>query len=112
MSAGMIDVLYSGVMTGTKAQVSDVEQDIAGYHILNETAALSYLQIYYKLAAAVTVGTTVADLVIPLPASGGATMKFEGKGWRTRGTGLTIAHTTTSTGAVSAAGYATIWRSR
>ena len=108
----MVDKLFSGVMNGTVAQMAADTQDIVGYHLVNDTAALSYAQVFYKLAAEVTLGTTVADVVIPLTASGGATMQFSDKGWRTRGTGLSIAHTTTPTGLTSAAGFATFWRSR
>ena len=112
MSAGMVDKLFSAATSGTKVELSTVEQDIVGYHLVNETAALAYVQVFYRLASEVTVGTTTPDVVIPLPASGGATMQFTDKGWRTRGTGLTIASTTTSSGAVSAACFATFWRSR
>lgn len=102
--------LYSASVAGTKAEVIATDVDIAGYHLLNETAAVAYVQVFYKLAAAVTVGTTTPDVVIPLPASGGATMKFEGKGWRIP-TALTLAATTTSGGATGAACFITLFRS-
>ena len=109
--SGSFDTFYSASVTGTKAEVSAVPVDIGAYHILNNAAAISYVQVFYKLAADVTVGTTVADVVIPLPASGGATLNFEGKGWRTRGP-LTLAVTTTRTGSSTATADVVLWKAR
>lgn len=109
--SGSFDTFYSASVTGTKAQVSAVPVDIGAYHILNNAAAISYVQVFYKLATDVTVGTTVADAVIPLPASGGATLNFEGKGWRTRGP-LTLAVTTTRTGSSTATADVLLWKAR
>jgi hypothetical protein len=111
MSDGLYDSLYSAAVTGTKAEVSAVPVDIGGYHILNNAAAISYVQVFYKLAADVTVGTTAPDFVIPLPASGGATINFAGKGWRTRGP-LTLACTTTRTGSSTATADVCLWKAR
>ena len=109
--SGSFDAFYSASVTGTKAQVSAVPVDIGAYHLLNNIAGITYLQVFYKLAADVTVGTTVPDIVIPLPASGGATLNFEGKGWRTRGP-LTLAATTSRTGSSTATVDVTLWRAR
>lgn len=111
MSDGLYDSLFSAAVTGTKVQVSAVPVDIGGYHMLNNAAAITYVQVFYKLAADVTVGTTVADVVIPLPVSGGATINFAGKGWRTRGP-LTLASTTTRTGNTTATTDVVIWKAR
>jgi len=109
--SGSFDTFYSASLTGTKAQVSAVPVDIGAYHMLNNAAAITYVQVFYKLAADVTVGTTVADVVIPLPASGGATLNLEGKGWRTRGP-LTLAATTTRTGSTTATVDVVLWKAR
>ena len=110
--AGCYDSVFSASVTGTKVQVNAQPMDIGAYHILNNAAAISYLQVFYKLAASVTVGTTVPDVVIPLPASGGATINFEGSGWRTRGDGLTLACTTTRGGASTATADVQLWKCR
>lgn len=109
--SGSFDTFYSASVTGTKAEVSAVPVDIGAYHLLNNAAAITYVQVFYKLAADVTVGTTVADVVIPLPVSGGATLNFEGQGWRTRGP-LTLAATTTRTGSTTATIDVVLWKAR
>lgn len=108
--SGLLDSMYSASVTGTKAQVSAVPVNIGAYHILNNAAAISYVQCFYALAADVTVGTTVPNVVIPLPASGGATLNFEG-GWLTRGP-LTLAVTTTRTGSTTATADVVLWKAR
>lgn len=107
----MLDTCFSASVTGTKVQVSAVPLDIGAYHILNNAAAISYIQCFYALAADVSVGTTVANFVIPLPASGGATLDLSGEGWRTRGP-LTLACTTTRTGSSTATADVCLWKRR
>ncbi len=109
--SGSFDTIFSASVTGTKVQVSATPVDIGAYHMLNNAAAITYVQVFYKLAADVTVGTTTPDAVIPLPTSGGATLNFEGKGWRTRGP-LTLAATTTRTGSSTATVDVTLWKAR
>ena len=111
VSNGSFDTFFSASVTGTKVQVSAVPVDIGAYHMLNNAAAITYVQVFYKLAAAVTVGTTVPDVVIPLPVSGGATINFSGSGWRTKGP-LTLACTTTRTGNSTATVDITLWKAR
>lgn len=67
----------------------------------NTTAAVAYLQIFYKAAASVTLGTTVPDAVIPIPASGGIGVDT---GWHINSgaAGVSIAATTTRTGLTGA----------
>ncbi len=107
---GLYDSLFNAAVT-TAVQVSAVPVDIGAYHILNTTAAIAYIQVFYALAASVTLGTTVANFVIALPASGGATINFDGKGWRTRGP-LTIASTTSPTNNTTASSYVALWKCR
>lgn len=108
---GLFDSLFHSAVDGTKVQVSAVPVDIGAYHILNTVAAITYVQFFYKLAASVTVGSTTPDFTIALPASGGATLNFSGKGWRTRGP-LTIASTTTATGSTGAASHVSLYKAR
>lgn len=108
--SGHLDSCYSASVTGTKAQVSAVPLNIGAYHLLNNAAAITYVQVFYKLAADVTVGSTTPDVVIPLPASGGATLLFD-EGWLTRGP-LTLAATTTRTGSSTATVDVVLWKAR
>jgi hypothetical protein len=88
--------LYSAPISGTKAEVSAVGMSLGSYHIVNLTSSLNYVQVFDALAANVTVGTTVPLLSLPLPASGGATLYLGGLDLCS---GLTLACTTTATGA-------------
>lgn len=110
--AGMFDVFFQASVTGTKVEASAVPVDIGAYHLLNNAAAISYLQVFFLRSTDVTVGTTTPNVVIPLPASGGATLNFEGAGWRTRGAGLTLACTTTRTGSTTATCDVILWKAR
>ena len=87
--------LYSAAITGTKVEVTAVGLSLGGYHMVNLTASLNYVQVFDSLAANVTVGTTVPLLSLPLPASGGATLYLGGLDLCV---GLTLACTTTATG--------------
>lgn len=93
---------YSASVNATKAEVSATPVIIRSLTLLNNAAAIGYLQMFFQAASGVTVGTTVPDMVIPLPASGGVSITLP-DGWFLGGSGLTIAGTTTRTGAVSSA---------
>jgi len=111
MGDGIFDSLFNAAVAGTVVNVDVVPVDIGAYHMLNTVAAITYVQFFYKAAADVTLGTTVANFVVALPVSGGATINFSGKGWRTRGP-LSVACTTTATGLTGAAVYISLWRAR
>lgn len=91
---------YSASVNATKAEVSATPVTIQSLTLLNNVAAIGYLQMYFQPASGVTVGTTVADMVIPLPASGGVSITLP-EGWFLGGSGLTIAGTTTRTGSTN-----------
>ncbi len=91
-----VNKLFSAAVSGTKVELSATGLAIGGYHIVNLTASLNYIQVFNKPAANVTVGSTVPYFSIPLPASGGATLYLGGLAMSN---GLTIACTTTATGA-------------
>jgi hypothetical protein len=75
---------------------------ITGYHLLNNTAAVAFLQVFDAAAAAdVTLGTTVAVLSLGLPASGGAVSALGEMGYQFT-KGIVVAGTTTATGSSTA----------
>jgi hypothetical protein len=92
---------YSASVNATKAEVdANNAVRVFGIVLLNNVAAIGYLQMFFKPAASVTVGTTTPDMVIPLPSSGGLTLSFP-DGWLLGGSGLTLAGTTTRTGSTN-----------
>ena len=99
----------STAITGTVIAGSDVPTDIAMIEVGNTTAAIAYIQIFWLAAGSVTLGTTAPNAVIPVPASGGVVLPFDG-GWKTGGTAWSMASTTTATGSTNAAQFITIWR--
>lgn len=110
MGHGSVDHFASLAVTGTAQEVSNLPAYIAVLELFNNTAAPAYFQVFWKAVGSVVVGTTVPDMVLPMPASGGAVIPFYGEGLKTRGTAWTIASTTTRTGAVSAACDIVIWK--
>lgn len=97
--------IYSAVTSSTKAQVSEYVGTVRGIYYLNGAAAVAYLQIFKLLAASVTVGTTVPDMVLEFPASAAAVMDipFDWMG------PMTIASTTTRGGSTTSAGDVNIF---
>lgn len=93
--------MFSAQVGGTKASVHDNGSALYGISLLNETAAVAYLQVFKRVASAVTVGTTTPDLALGLPANGGLTLSFP-HGFIVGGDGLTVAGTTTRTGSTGA----------
>jgi hypothetical protein len=93
----------AGAVTNVKA--SGVAQ-LWALRLVNTVAAASYLQIFFKPAASVTLGTTVPDFVIRLQTSESlAPMMWPVPLQKDGGsnTGLSIAGTTTPTGNTGAA---------
>lgn len=86
-----VNKLYSAPVNGTKVEISATGLAIGGYHMVNLTGTLNYIQVFNLPAASVTVGTTVPFFSIPLPANGGATLYLSGLAMSR---GLTIACTT------------------
>lgn len=113
MSCGDIAHLKSAQVGSTPVLMSDQVSYVGLMELANTTAAIAYVQIFWKAVADVTLGTTVPDVVIALPASGGCVLPFEGEGWRTAGNGpWCLAGTTTRTGNTEALVSVTIWRKR
>jgi len=70
--------------------------------MINTTAAVAYFQIFAKPSADVTLGTTVPDLSIGLPASSAMVFPVPESGIFMGGKGLTVAGTTTRLGLTAA----------
>ena len=107
---GSLTHLLSVQVGSGKADVSENPTYVGHIHVSNTTAAIAYLQIFWKAAASVTLGTTIPDVVLPVPASGGFFGPFIGEGWRTGGTAWSIAGTTTRTGNSAALLDVVIWK--
>jgi hypothetical protein len=92
-------------VSAAKTSVKTSPGQIYGYQFLNTTAAIAYVQVFDASAASVTVGSTVPDIVIPLPGNGttgaGATLVISNG--LAFSTAITIACTTTRGGSVGAA---------
>lgn len=100
-TAEATSLVYTAAQNATKTQIKGSAATLWKFIAENANTSVVYLQIFNKLAASVTVGTTVADDVIPIAAGNSATdpaveeIAFPKV---TYGTGLTIAITTTRTG--------------
>jgi hypothetical protein len=99
-TSGGMPLPFSASVNATKQQVKGSAGQVYGYHILNNTAAIAYMQVFDKASASVTVGTTTPDYVIPLPASFGATLEISTG--VAHANGITVACTTTRTGSTGA----------
>lgn len=69
------------------------------YNVYNPNNSIIYIQAFNKLAANITLGTTVPDLIFPIPANG----YWDGY-WNVShdwSTGLVLAATTTPTGSIA-----------
>lgn len=110
MSQGNLEPALSSAITGTVIVGSTTPTRIGLIEVANTTAAIAYIQIFWLAAASVTLGTTAPNFVIPVPASGGVVLPFDGA-WTTGGGGAwSLASTTTATGSTNAAQYINIWR--
>lgn len=93
---------FSAVVAGTVTNVTTGQNPtFLTVLIYNNTGAPAYMQVFYKAAADVTLGTTTADAVITIPASSGIAIDA---GWHINSgaAGTSIACTTgraNSTGA-------------
>ena len=93
---------FKSALAGVVQQVKASAGLLYGIKAVNNNAAVAYLQIFFQPAAGVTLGTTPPDMVIPLAASENLTDNFVAEGvGKAAGTGISIACTTTSTGAVA-----------
>jgi hypothetical protein len=92
---------FNDAVDATKATVKAAPTRLHLLKLRNTTGAAAYLQVFDKLAADVTVGTTVPDFVIPLAANEGTTVPFHMP--IALKIGMVIAGTTTPGGSTNAA---------
>lgn len=95
--AAACDNKFVSAQLATVANIKAAPGNIYGYLVENSNATKSYLQIFKTLAANVTLGTTVPDFVIFVPATGAADA-FAVVPILHSDVGLSMAATTTPTG--------------
>lgn len=95
---------YQSALSSTKAQIKGTAGAFGGYvNLYNPNTAATFIQVFNKASASVTVGSTAPDFVITLPglatASGtGTDRNLEITCGILMGTGITVAATTTASG--------------
>lgn len=100
---------YQSALSSTKAQIKGSAGTFGGYIMLtNPNTAETYVQVFNKASANVTVGTTAPDFVLRIPglasASGtGIASNLELVNGLAMSTGITVAATTTATGSTAPA---------
>ncbi|MBU6501176.1 MAG: hypothetical protein KGI72_05110 [Patescibacteria group bacterium] len=100
---------YQSALSNTKAQIKGTAGIFGGYVMLyNPNTAVTYIQVFNKASANVTVGTTAPDFVIPLPgvasaSATGSAANVEFSVGIVMNTGITVAATTTPTGSTAPA---------
>jgi hypothetical protein len=93
---------FNDAVGGTVVNIkSNGFADLLSMKLVNTTAAVAYLQVFDAPAASVTLGTTVPKFVVRLAASE-TTNPSEIGILQFRGTGLSIAGTTTAGGSTGA----------
>lgn len=96
---------FSSLGTCTLQQIKGAAGQLYWINVISLKASVLYLQMFNKASASVTLGTTVPDLVFPIPTSGntnGAGFNFSVPNGIAMGTGISFAVTTTETGATAA----------
>jgi hypothetical protein len=53
-------------IAGTVVNVKTSQAELYGYHLHNNAAAVTWVQLFFKAAADVTLGTTIPDVTIKL----------------------------------------------
>lgn len=82
----------------TPREVSAVQTDLWGYILHNGNAATSWVQIFFRKASEVVLGTTPPDLTIMLGASQSIALELRSPLRKIGSKGLTVAGTTAETG--------------
>lgn len=104
---------YQSALSSTKQQIKGSAGTFGGYIMLtNPNTAETYIQVFNKASASVTVGTTAPDFVLRIPglatASGtGVAANLELVNGVAMSTGITVAATTTATGSSAPANAVT-----
>ena len=89
----------NALLTNTAAAIKTSAGNLYGFDFVNTGSAAAYVQIFDAAAGSVTLGTTPPKLSKWVPAGGSWEEKFTGEGKISFGTAITIAATSTPTGA-------------
>ena len=84
------------VVKATSGQVSGVE-------VVNNQAAIAFIQVFDKAAGSVTLGTDTPDLEYQVPANGNIVVEVGDDDGVSFGTAISVASTTTEGGATGSA---------
>lgn len=108
-AAAALSSYYNSALNATKQTVGDAGNkiNIYGVKIENNDSAVMYVQLFNKAAANVTVGTTVADWTIMVPANDGVILP-PARVLKHFNVGLVVAATTTRTGSTNPGTAATV----
>lgn len=85
-----------------KTTVKATQCMVHGLVVVNQTAAEAFLQVFDALLANVTLGVTVPDYFVPIPASGGVVIPLSNAGFQ-HFIGVVIGCTTGASNGVGAA---------
>lgn len=100
---------YQSALTNSTAQIKGSAGTFGGWAMLfNPNTATTYIQVFNKASASVTLGSTVPDFVIPLPGIASASATGLAANWESvhgiaMSTGITVAATTTASGSTAPA---------
>ncbi len=106
MAGANPDRIEKSITTGTGLVAYDLQapaKNLYHWHCANAVAAAVYLQIFDTPAANVTLGTTPPKLSYPIPTSGYWEEHYAGEERPAFATAITVAVTTTPTGATAPA---------
>lgn len=108
-NSGWTFAYQAGGLSSTKWQIKGSAGTLGGYiNLINPNTATTYIQVFNKASANVTVGSTTPDFVIVLPgvasaSATGAAANLEVTLGIAMSTGITVAATTTETGSTGPA---------
>lgn len=91
--------------TNTLTQIKATAGQLYWLHVMNLSASVVYLQLFNKASASVTLGTTVADMIFPIPTqatTSGAGFVLSIPNGIAMGVGISYAITTTKGGSTAA----------
>lgn len=94
-------VNYQSALTNTKVAVKTSAGNLYGLHIYNPNNVVTYIQIFNKASANITLGTTAPDFVLAVPPNGWLDDPASSVPIWAFGTACTIVATTTPSGSTA-----------
>lgn len=100
---------YQSALSNTATQIKGSAGTLGGWlWLYNPNTAVTFIQVFNKASASVTLGTTAPDFVIALPGIASASATGSAANWESvhgiaMGTGITVAATTTASGSTAPA---------